>query len=140
MSVKTVSLNLSPLVTIPLTVLVAMFDKDGAGLGPALWPDTPTYVLTVSTLFGNLLWILGLMFAIYAAVVVLVVSEADNKQLAEWKVAMKGKPRGWKIILPIMGLASGLFLVASGYWFTGTAWLAAVFVSGWFRRTVAKTP
>lgn len=139
MSVKTVSLNLSPLVTIPLTVLVAMFDKDGAGLGLALWPDTPAYVLTVSTLFGNLLWILGLMFGIYAAVVVLVVSEADTKQMAQWKAAMKDKARGWKVILPILGFGSAIFLIASGYWFTGSCWLAAVFVSGWFRRTVMKT-
>ena len=139
MSTRTITINLAPSITFPLTVLVALFDNDSVQYGVLLWPDVPSLVTGTATLFGNLLWIVGVLFAIYSTVVVIMVSEASKAQLAEWKIAWQQNNELKRATLSLLGLTASLFLIASGYWFTGTSYLSAVIASAYYRRTVMKS-
>lgn len=149
-----------------ITVIIAisiwftiLFDPTNLALGTKLF-ILPDFMLGLAEIFGNIIWVLGVLFLIVIMVIMVIMvalfSDEDLRKtirdgvdraiergednITPYTITNKkgdvivGKFE-WrhKILFPI-SCASAIIAMGSGFWFTGTTWLLLLLLLYVFRK------
>jgi len=123
-----------------------LFDPSEAALGLSLFPTIPTPFITTADIFGNMLWLLGVVYFMLSIILAAVVfyddvfektikkSIKDTIKSGETNITPNtivdnsGDPlfpvlRWWTKVRLGVGTFAGFLCIGSGFWFTGTGWV-----------------
>lgn len=118
---------------IVLIVLFAvMFSPDGVEFGREVWPATPEYVSTLATIFGNCLWVGGIVAMVFAFLIVIAddsdirrhVKDRAKRFTNEKDLLKHFQMTVGDYIVIYSGLVISFFAVGSGFWFSGSMTIA----------------
>ena len=121
-------------------LFIFLFDPSEYGLGYKLVDNVPTWVPDIVPLAGNVLWILGCIFLISAIALTMVSTENLIKECKTYLEQLAGTFWGQiSTMLRVLSTLIGIFGIASGFWFTGTAvaWLA-IAISPWYAQMLLQ--
>lgn len=129
-----------------------LFDPSEAALGLSIFPTMPTPFITMASIFGNMLWLLGVIYFMLSIILAVVVfyndifeksikkSIKDTIKSGETNITPNtiigsgGNPlfptfKWWTKILLGVGTLTSFLCIGSGFWFTGTGWLLFIIVT-----------
>ncbi len=132
---------------------VILFDPTNLAIGTKLL-TLPDFVLGLAEIFGNLIWLLGVLFFILASwFVFIIVNEDEIKKITKDAVERTSKhsitphtiiDKNGNLMFPQRPLQTRVFLlinticsfiaIGSGFWFTGTGWLLLIITSHVYRK------
>ncbi len=126
-----------------IILFIVLFSPNGLQLGTSLG-DVHVFFITLAAIFGNLLWIVGLL-AIIGAGFLLALTFFDDvmlKMVNEMKdkgtYSKMIKPKWYRIPITTITVMLALFSIGSGFWFFGTAWLFTAVTFYIFKKGIIR--
>lgn len=138
---------------------IVLFDPTALSLGLKVFTTVPSFVLGAAELLGNLAWLHGVLMTLFTVILLLIAFYEDILEKivkAAVKVQLKKDPENispytleskdekfgfifnkqnlWRNISTTHAVILTLVAIASGFWFTGTAWLCAIIAAFIFRH------
>jgi len=142
-----------------LMTFTIFFEPNGEALGLKVFPSTPTSLIILAEILGNLAWLLGLVWVIVSILLLVIIfnEEIFTKVIkTSIKTAIENnepnitintiRDKNGNIIFPVLSwwrtsilvfsTIMSLFCIGSGFWFTGSAWLLGIIIMRIYRNVV----
>jgi hypothetical protein len=117
-------------VAFAILIVAALFDQDGAQVGVAFYNNEA--LNAVAHFFGNLLWIVGLVYLLVAGgLFVAATDPLSDKWKGIREATLDNKGQATARVLHWVSIGITVLLVGSGFWFTGIA-RAVCHLADWF--------
>lgn len=127
----TLKVGLSTLLIYAIGIFVLLFDADST-----LQITAPTYITTVATWVGNLLWVYGTVLCVITVSLGAMLWAKPDWKLSFAKATEKGKTikpnKAPSAFFAAINFTIGVALMGAGYWWTGTWWAAGTVVANMF--------
>jgi len=147
-------------ITLLTAWFIVLFDPTALALGLKVFTAVPNFMLVVAEMLGSLAWLHGMVMSFTAALLlgiafyedifenvikksVMVQLEKDPENISAHTLEAEDEKLGllfkktnlWKNITTGHAVILTLTAIASGFWFTGSAWLIAI-ISAYIYRHV----
>jgi hypothetical protein len=156
---KTIEFNIAVITFISIWFTI-LFDPTSLAIG-SNFVTIPNFMIGIAEVFGNLIWIFGLLLFIASIFFIYLIFNEDAIEKAVRKAVKEKikegdynitphtiiningtlmfKPRNWwnKILL-VVAVVGSLIAIGSGFWFTGTAWLLVIISLQVYRKIGIK--